>query len=90
MQLGKIQKMSTMLQCKTYILFTLPTIKILKCWVRSGLMIRYWVTGGLMIRYFHSEIIFFRLDWVEINPYGQKHFRETNNCLCKGSTAKTM
>ena len=28
-------------------------------------------------------MIFFRLDWEEINLYGQKHFKETNNYLHK-------
>ena len=36
---------------------------------------------------FNSEIIFFGLDWEEITSYGQKHFRETNNRLCKVSIA---
>ena len=34
-----------------------------------------------------SEIIFFGLDWEEITTYGKKHFGETNNRLCKVSTA---
>ena len=36
---------------------------------------------------FDSEIIFFGLDWGEITSYGQKHFGETNNRLCKVTTA---
>ena len=32
---------------------------------------------------FDSEIIFFGLDWEEITSFVQKHFGETNNCLCK-------
>ena len=35
---------------------------------------------------FDSEIIFIGLDWEEITSYGQKHFGETNNSLCKVST----
>ena len=40
-----------------------------------------------MIKRFDSEFIFFGLGWKEITSYGQKHFRETNNPLCKVSTA---
>ena len=39
---------------------------------------KWQLRSGLMIKRFHSEMIFFRLDW-EKNTYGQKHFRETNN-----------
>ena len=39
---------------------------------------------------FDSEIIFFGLGWEEITSCGQKHVDETNNCLCKVSTAQTM
>ena len=35
-------------------------------------------------------MICFGLEWEEIDFYAQKHFRETNSCLCKVSTAKTM
>ena len=36
---------------------------------------------------FISEKVF-GLDWEGINLYGEKHFRETNNSLCKVSTAE--
>ena len=36
---------------------------------------------------FDSEMIFFGLEWEVITPDGQKHFRETNNCLREVSTA---
>ena len=36
---------------------------------------------------FDSEIIFFGLDSEEITFYGRKQFGETNNRLCKLSTA---
>lgn len=38
-----------------------------------------------MKKYFDSETIF-ELDWEEITSYEQKHFRETNNRLCKVGT----
>ena len=38
---------------------------------------------------FDSEMIFFGLDWGKVISVGQKHFRETNNSLCKISTAET-
>ena len=42
---------------------------------------------GLTVKLLHSELIFFGLDRDKITSYGQKNFRETNNCLCKVSTA---
>ena len=36
---------------------------------------------------FDAEIICFGLDWKEITSNGEKHFGETNNYLCKVSTA---
>ena len=38
---------------------------------------------------FDSEMIFFGQDWGKVISIGQKHFRETNNSLCKISTAET-
>ena len=35
-------------------------------------------------------MIFFGLDWEKNTSYGQKHFREMNNCLCKVTTAHTI
>ena len=32
-------------------------------------------------------MIFFAIDWEKITSYEQKHFRETNNPLCKVSAA---
>ena len=51
--------------------------------ITSGLNI----TRQLNIKCFYSEIIFFGLTCKEINSYGQKHFREMNDHLCKVSTA---
>ena len=42
--------------------------------------------SGLTVNHFGSEVILFGLDWDEITFYGQRHFRETNNLLCKEST----
>ena len=39
-------------------------------------------TDGKM---FQFKMVFIRLDWEELTSYGQKHFRETNNHLCKVS-----
>lgn len=34
---------------------------------------------------FRFRMIFFGLHWKEITLYGEKHVRQTNNCLCKVS-----
>ena len=39
--------------------------------------------SGLLIKSFDSEMILFGMDWEGITCYGQKHFRERNNLLCK-------
>ena len=41
-----------------------------------------------MMKLFDSEMMFFGLDLEEITSYGQKHFWEMNNRLCKVSTHK--
>ena len=35
-------------------------------------------------------MIFFGLDWEKNTSYGQRHYREMNNRLCKVTTAHTM
>ena len=41
----------------------------------------------LTTKHFDPEMMFFRLNWGEITSYVQKYFGETNNRLCKVSTA---
>ena len=43
--------------------------------------VKEWTDGKM----FQFKMVFIRLDWEELTSYGQKHFRETDNHLCKVS-----
>ena len=48
---------------------------------------KWQLRSRVTIKCFNSKVILFGLDWEEIISYGQIHFKEINNGLCKGSTA---